>query len=287
MKRQTSLLLMLACIAFLPGVHAEDSLPDSTKALSQHDQLKIAAQKICPVMGKPLGSMGSPIKVRIGDQELFLCCEACRTKQVDRQHWATIHANFRKAQGKCPVMGKPLPVNAKYTIANGQLFYTCCPPCVDKIKADPKTYLTKLDDLYATNLAEPQTHDEIKIAVQKICPVMGKPLGSMGEPVKVKIGDEELFLCCEACRTKQVDTTHWATIHKNFRKAQATCPIMGKPIPANAKWTFVNGDIVYVCCPPCIAKINAKPSLYSERLTELYGKHLRMVAGNARRESAF
>ena len=270
MKRQTSLLQILACIALLPTVHADDSLPDSTRALSRHDQLKIAAQKICPVMGKPLGSMGSPIKVKIGDQELFLCCEACRSKQVDRQHWATIHANFRKAQGKCPVMGKPLPINAKYTIANGQIFYTCCPPCVDKIKADPQTYLTKLDNLYATSLAVPQTHDEIKIAVQKICPVMGKPLGSMGKPIKVKIGDEELFLCCDACRTKQVDRKHWATIHTNFRKAQGTCPIMGKPIPANAKWTFVNGNIVYVCCPPCIAKINADPQRYTSELDTLY-----------------
>ncbi|MEP3479734.1 MAG: hypothetical protein ABJZ55_10840 [Fuerstiella sp.] len=270
MKRQFSLLLMLTCISLCPTVHADDSLPESTKALSRHDQLKIAAQKICPVMGKPLGSMGSPIKVKIGEQELFLCCEACRSKQVDRQHWATIHANFRDAQKKCPVMEKPLPANAKSTIVNGQLFYTCCPPCVDKIKADPKKYLEKLDAFYAASLAVPQTHDEIKIAVQKICPVMGKPLGSMGKPIKVKIGDEELFLCCEACRKKQVDRTHWATIHTNFREAQGTCPIMGKSLPTDAKWTFINGNIIYVCCPPCIEKINAKPEQYLSELDDLY-----------------
>ena len=39
--------------------------------LSMHDQLKVAAQKICPVSGKALGSMGVPIKVRAGDIDLY------------------------------------------------------------------------------------------------------------------------------------------------------------------------------------------------------------------------
>jgi Cu(I)/Ag(I) efflux system membrane fusion protein len=41
--------------------------------------------------------------------------------------------------------------------------------------------------------------DEVLIARQKICPVTGAKLGSMGQPVKTKLGDETVFLCCEAC----------------------------------------------------------------------------------------
>jgi len=242
---------------------------DGARRLSRHDQLKIVAQNICPVMGKPLGSMGTPAKVKIGEQELFLCCAGCKSKQVDRKHWATIHENFRKAQGTCPVMGKPLTAKSKYTIVDGQIYYVCCPPCIDKIKADPKRWQGKLDELYAAS-AGPQTADEIKIAVQKICPVMGKPLGSMGKPIKVKIGDEQLFLCCEACKTKQVDRQHWATIHENFRRAQGTCPIMGKPVKANAKYTVVNGNIIYVCCPPCIDKLKANAEKSTADLNKLY-----------------
>lgn len=241
---------------------------------NQHDQLKIAAQKICPVSGKPLGSMGTPLKTKIGDEELFLCCKGCTDGQVSREHWATIHSNFAKAQGKCPVMGKDLPAGSKWTVVDGQIFYVCCPPCIEKIKADPKTYFAKLDTLYAANVGGPSGHDAIKIAVQKICPVMGEPLGSMGTPVKVKIGEEELFLCCEACRTKQVDRGHWATIHTNFAKAQRICPVMKKPIPADAKWTVVNGQIVYVCCPPCIAKINADPAKFVADVDKLYSASL-------------
>lgn len=250
------------------------SAQDAPPTVSQFDRLKIAVQKICPVTGQPLESMGPPLRVKLGDEEVFLCCKACVTKKVSREHWATIHANFREAQGKCPVMGKDLPAGARWTVVNGQIFYTCCPPCIDKIKANPKTYLAKLDQLYTSKLAEPQGYEAIKIAVQRICPVTGKPLGSMGTSIKVKIGEEELFLCCEACRTKQVDRKHWATIHTSFAKAQSICPVMKKPIPANAKWTIVNGQIVYVCCPPCIGKITTDPAKFIADVDRLYSASL-------------
>ncbi len=271
MKTHKSLLLTTVAIALLPlGMIPSAIAQDSTPVLSQHDQLKIAVQKICPVMGKPLGSMGTPVKMKIGEEELFLCCKACAKGPVSREHWATIHANFRKAQGQCPVMEKDLGVGTKWTVVNGQIFYVCCPPCIEKIKADPTTYLAKLHQLYAANTADLQGHDAIKMAVQKICPVMGEPLGSMRIPIKVKIGEEELFLCCEACRKGKIDRTHWATIHANFAKAQGTCPVMRKPLPANPKWTVVNGQIIYVCCPPCVEKIKANPVSFTTNLDKVY-----------------
>jgi hypothetical protein len=41
--------------------------------------------------------------------------------------------------------------------------------------------------------------DAALIAFQKICPVTGGELGSMGAPVKVQVGEEAIFLCCRAC----------------------------------------------------------------------------------------
>ena len=35
------------------------------------------AQKVCPVSDEPLGSMGTPPKVTIDGQDVFLCCEGC------------------------------------------------------------------------------------------------------------------------------------------------------------------------------------------------------------------
>jgi hypothetical protein len=42
------------------------------------DAALIAAQKICPVTGLELGSMGKPVKVTVGEQEIFLCCAGCQ-----------------------------------------------------------------------------------------------------------------------------------------------------------------------------------------------------------------
>jgi hypothetical protein len=122
------------------------------QAPSQRDQIRIAVQEICPISGQKLGSMGAPIKVRVGQETVFLCCKGCLKKQVSPQHWTTIHANFSKAQRICPVMKHELPKKPKWTIVEGQIVYVCCPPCTKKIAADPESYLRKIDELYTASL---------------------------------------------------------------------------------------------------------------------------------------
>ncbi len=46
-------------------------------AMPEADQEAARAQKICPVSGEPLGSMGTPCKVTVKDREVFLCCSGC------------------------------------------------------------------------------------------------------------------------------------------------------------------------------------------------------------------
>lgn len=52
----------------------------SLAALDKGDQAGIARQKVCPVTGAKLGSMGDPIKVVVGDHPLYLCCAGCVAK---------------------------------------------------------------------------------------------------------------------------------------------------------------------------------------------------------------
>ena len=129
----------------------------SAQELSQRDQLRIAVQDICPVSGQRLGSMGAPLKVQVGKETVFLCCKGCLGRQINPQHWATIHANFAHAQRICPVMKHELPKNPKWTIVEGQIVYVCCPPCTDKIEADPATFLRQVDELYTASLRARRT----------------------------------------------------------------------------------------------------------------------------------
>ena len=44
--------------------------------------------------------------------------------------------------------------------------------------------------------------DQAGIVRQQVCPVTGAALGSMGDPIKVLIGGQPLYLCCKACLGK-------------------------------------------------------------------------------------
>ncbi len=117
---------------------------------------------------------------------------------------------------------------------------------------------------------EQQRRDQLRIAVQEICPISGQKLGSMGAPIKVQIGEETVFLCCKSCLKSKIKPEHWATIHVNAAKAQRICPVMKHDLPKNPKWTIVDGQTVYVCCPPFKKKIAADPQKYLRAVDELY-----------------
>jgi hypothetical protein len=122
--------------------------------LSAGDRVRIAVQGICPVSGQKLGEHGIPLEVRVGKETVFLCCRGCLKGKINPKHWGTIHANFARAQGQCPVMNQPLPPNPKWTIVEGQIIYVCCPSCIKKITADPKTYLRKVEEFHSASLQD-------------------------------------------------------------------------------------------------------------------------------------
>jgi hypothetical protein len=45
--------------------------------LPEADRKLAIAQRICPVTGAPLGSMGVPVKITLRGQTVFLCCKGC------------------------------------------------------------------------------------------------------------------------------------------------------------------------------------------------------------------
>jgi hypothetical protein len=124
---------------------------------------------------------------------------------------------------------------------------------------------------------EASSRDQLRMAVQEICPVSGDQLDPEGEPIRVIIGEakEEVFLCCPGCAKGKIKPEHWATIHANIANAQGVCPIMKKELPKGAKWTIVSGQVVYVCCPPCIKKIVAKPEDSLKQVDGYYTAYLK------------
>ncbi|MGM0486070.1 MAG: efflux RND transporter periplasmic adaptor subunit [Planctomycetota bacterium] len=62
--------------------------------LSEEDGRLAREQRICPVTEAPLGSMGTPKKVDVGDHAVFICCEGCREPLLDNpdKHLAVLEA---------------------------------------------------------------------------------------------------------------------------------------------------------------------------------------------------
>jgi len=74
-----------------PGVEDDAAAADQSQtakiqaalaSLPAEDRALAEKQKICPVGGGPLGAMGTPIKVAVAGQEVFICCEHCEEPLV-------------------------------------------------------------------------------------------------------------------------------------------------------------------------------------------------------------
>ncbi len=262
-------LLTFVAVALLAVSAIAQETQQQKSPLTDADHLQIAVQKICPVTGEELGSMGEPLKVKVGEQVAFLCCKGCQGKELNAEHWKTIQARMAKAQGICPIMEKPVDATMKSTVVNGQQVFVCCPPCIAKIQADVERSLKKVNASYVSFVTKERQakSDQLHATAQGICPVTGNKLGSMGAPIKVKVGEEEVaFLCCKGCVGKQIKAEHWTTIQTNLATAQKTCPVMGKAVDASMKSTVVNGRKIFVCCPPCIEKIKSDPATFVAKL---------------------
>lgn len=123
-----------------------------------------------------------------------------------------------------------------------------------------------------------QRRERLRIAVQAICPVSGESLINHAKPVKMTNPKtkEVLYVCCEACLKSEPDAKHVEQIRTNFAKAQGHCLVMAEnEISAESKHGIVNGQFVFVCCPPCVKKMTADPAKFLAMLDDLYEASLK------------
>ena len=59
------------------GQADQDEIASELAKLSPEDRALAEQQKICPVAGEPLGSMGVPVKLNVAGRDVFICCAAC------------------------------------------------------------------------------------------------------------------------------------------------------------------------------------------------------------------
>ena len=190
---------------------------------------QVSVQRICPVTGEELGSMGRPIPVSVSGRTIQVCCQACvaavqRNPEKYLQRVAEEIGTMRshapqgssdprqsnlQASGQrlCPVtgeelgsMGPPIPVTV-----SGRTIQVCCEACVAAVKRNPAKYFAKVADEMgsASGRRDMNARDQFspptQARVQRLCPVTGEELGSMGPPIPVTVSGRTIQVCCEAC----------------------------------------------------------------------------------------
>lgn len=230
--------------------------------LSAEDRQLAQAQKYCPIMPEVLlGEMGSPIKVDVDGHAVMVCCKGCAKKAASdpaatlnalskiqekvaaaaevEANLATLPAQERdiaKAQGFCPIMlesalgsmGPPVKVDVA-----GQSVFVCCKGCGKKAQANAEKTLATVASLkkqvaqaqeIEASFAALAPADRGPARAQGFCAVMAdNPLGVMGAPVKLKIGEQSVYLCCAGCQRKALANPEktLATVAELKRKVAA------------------------------------------------------------------
>lgn len=223
------------------GAEAAAKIQDNLAKLTDEERQLALAQRYCPIMPEVLlGEMGAPVKVDVDGHTVIVCCKGC-AKQALADPAATLNAlstiqdrvaaaaeieaslaamepqdrDAAKAQGFCPVMtesalgtmGQPVKVDVA-----GEAVFVCCKGCGKKAQANAEKTLATVATLkkqvaqaqvVEASFAALAPTDRGPARAQGFCAVMtDNPLGSMGAPVKVKLGDKDVFLCCAGCRAK-------------------------------------------------------------------------------------
>lgn len=201
-------------ISGVPGQQQQAQFAQKFHITRSGAELAIAQQKICPVSGKALGSMGAPPAVRIGDRDVYVCCAGCTNtlKAAPQKYLAKLaptgpvkatrgDAAAVAFQRICPVMNKPLDAMGGPWKINlrGREVFVCCPGCTKALEREPAKFLAMLP---APPASKATKADTAAISVQKLCPVMNESLTSMGGAWKVYAKGQPVFVCCKGCIKK-------------------------------------------------------------------------------------
>ena len=165
-----------------PGIKSEDSDPEVQAALAKltvADRDLAKQQRECAVLPNSLlGSMGTPLKLMIEGQPVFICCAACEVPAKENPSKTLQRVANLKSRSKDTA--KP-DGSASSTVSGAAAM-------------SPK------QENIAKALAKLSPEDRAAAEKQKLCVVMTKSeLGSMGVPIKLVREGKPLFLCCAGC----------------------------------------------------------------------------------------
>lgn len=143
----------------MPVTAADTDKHSCCSAMGKAAGAPALAQKTCPVMGNPIRE---DLSVEQDGLKVYFCCPACapKFKETPMKYLPAVYWQLypQTIQVTCPVMRGTVDGKTS-TEYQGRRMDFCCDACINKFKADPAKYLSKMEKLSAN-----QVH----------CPVTGK-----------------------------------------------------------------------------------------------------------------
>jgi YHS domain-containing protein len=181
----------------------------------------------------------------------------------------------------CPVMKGAID-GKTFVEYDGHSIGFCCPGCDSKFLAWDKS---KKDAFVKASLAAQTAANATKALpapdepyTLSTCPVSGKKLGSMGEPVAVEADGSQVLLCCKGCKKSfEADTAKFMKAVNEALAAEQkpyypmdTCVVSGEPLTEKdkdiAQDVLIGNRLFRVCCKSCIKALRKEPGKYLAEL---------------------
>lgn len=225
--------------------------------LMEADRPFVEQQRVCPVIDAVLGEHGPPIKLVVGNQPFFVCCEGCidEVKKNPRQYLEKLtsaRANSKpsrpqvnvalavqadaaaiRAQGTCPVMNQPLGAHGRpiKVIIDGRVTFVCCEGCVDTLVQSHGTH-------------PPEAN------------------GPAVTPGVVTSHNQQTL------RQPTIAVGYALAVDRPAVEAQGICPVTSQQLGGHGTPLKVTIDSqpVFVCCQACVDKVQQDPELYVSRV---------------------
>ena len=153
----------------------------------------------CVVGGGDLDGMGGAVSFEHEGRTVWFCCDGCEAdfkadpdtylKMVDDAVVAQQSATY--PLDTCLISGDELGDEPIDYVYENRLVRLCCEMCIGSFLKNPDAYLAKLNEAV---IAEQMADYPIST-----CPIAGGPLGGMGKPVDMVVGDRLVRLCCAGC----------------------------------------------------------------------------------------
>jgi Cu(I)/Ag(I) efflux system membrane fusion protein len=245
------------------------------------DAALIAFQKICPVTGSKLGSMGNPIKLVVNDQPVFICCSSCQKllQENPDEYLAKLAA---------PPADAVLSVPEQAVIDTGsqKVVYVEREPGMFEgveVKLGPRTggYYPVISGLTAADKIA-AAGSFLLDAETRLNPAAASAyFGASGTAGSQESSDAAVSTTRSSAKTKGgLSSAQLAQIQKlspddqKLAIKQVTCPVTGEPLGSMGPpvKVIVQGQPVFLCCAGCEMEAQEHAEETLKKLEKLTGE---------------